>query len=568
MSRRVSKGLFACLAVTHAVCAQAAGLPAVRGVAAVASDEAQASACGTRILSAGGNAVDAAVATALCAGVVQPSASGLGGGGFALLTWPGRVDPILLDFREAAPQAAARDMFRLPDGGVDKAASKLGGQAVAVPSEGIGLAELHARWGELPARAVAAPAVELASRGFVCGWNLATKLADLKPEGSEVIDALGLTGFPLAGGAAQGLVLRRPSLAATLRRWAATGGEDLRTGAGAEALVSYVQAHGGALTLEDLAAYRTVERAPVVGSYRGYTVISAPPPSSSGIAIVEMLGALEAWDIKALGLNSADMLHLLAEVMQHAYADRAHHLGDPAFVDVPMERLLSTTRRDEIRAAVDMARTFPPERYGPLIAPPVDAGTEHISVVDAMGFGVALTTTINLPFGSGLVEPRTGVILNDEMDDFVAAPGVPNAFGLVGTEANAIAPGKRPLSSMSPTILLAPDGHVALVIGGSGGSTIISAVLQAILAVVDFGYDPSQALALPRIHHQWQPAELVVEPELPKDVVAALTARGHKVVVRPAFSAVQAVYAPSVGVVLAGSDPRKGGLPSAVPVDR
>jgi gamma-glutamyltranspeptidase/glutathione hydrolase len=330
----------------------------------------------------------------------------------------------------------------------------------------------------------------------------------------------------------------------------------------AREIVSHVLASGGILTEEDLAGYEVRVREPIVVTFGEYTVTTMPPPSSGGVVLAQMLRVLEGEDLAALGHNSSAYLHRITETMKHAYADRAHHLGDPDFVDVPVARLLSDARIAEIRAAFDPDTTLQPEAYGELIAPPVDAGTQHISVLDADGMAVALTTTINTSFGSGVVPPSVGVVLNNEMDDFSIAPGVPNAYGLIGGEANAIAPGKRPLSSMTPTVIRDGDGDVVLVVGASGGSTIISSTFQTILNVLVFDMNPADAVAAARMHHQWQPDVLMLEAEVPEDVRAGLRARGHDITVRRAFSAVQAVEAGDDGVHFGASDPRKGGRPA------
>jgi gamma-glutamyltranspeptidase/glutathione hydrolase len=287
------------------------------------------------------------------------------------------------------------------------------------------------------------------------------------------------------------------------------------------------------------------------------------PPSSGGVALLQMLGVLEKTDLAALGQGSSDHLHLLAETMKHVYADRAHHLGDPDFVEVPVDRLLSPERIDAIARDFWPSRTFPPEHYGPLVAPATDAGTQHISAVDAAGGACALTTTINNPFGSGVVVDELGVVLNDEMDDFSAAPGVPNAFGLVSSTANEIAPGKRPLSSMTPTLVLDADGRVVMVVGGSGGPQIISATLQVLTGILDFGLDAQEAVSAPRVHHQWLPDVLVVEDGVPLDVVRALEARGHVVRQGEHYSSVQVAHRLPDGTWEGGADPRKGGWPAS-----
>ncbi|MEZ4237495.1 MAG: gamma-glutamyltransferase [Myxococcota bacterium] len=491
-------------------------------------------------------------AEALAAGVVQPSSSGLGGGGFAV----GRLGTtaFALDFREVAPASATADMYRTADGGVDRDASLKGARAVAVPGEARGLAALVRTHGKLPLSAVAAPAIQLASRGFPVGLHLAEAL--------ERTDFPAIRSMFSVGGAlaTRGTVVKRPELAKALRGWVRTGGDVLSTGDGARRVSA---ATGGAVSVADLEQLHPKVREPLVGHFHGYTITTMPPPSSGGVAVLEALHVLEGYDLVSLGHDSSDYLHLLAEVLKHVFADRANLLGDPDFVEVPVDRLLSEERAAEIQRAIWPGRTFPPEHYGELLAPPKDAGTQHISAVDRSGGGVALTTTINMAFGSGQVVDGLGVILNDEMDDFSAAPGVPNGFGLVGAEANAIAPGKRPLSSMSPTVVTDADGRVVLVVGASGGSTIITGTLQVLLNVLVFGMDAEEADAAPRIHHQWLPNQLWVEPGVPDDVLRALRARGHEVVVREGFTAVQVLTVAPDHRVEGASDPRKGGAPAA-----
>lgn len=542
----------------------AAAPPVIRGRAMVVADHVEASRAGAEVLRLGGNAVDAAVATALSAGVVQPSASGLGGGGFAVVVLPDGTRAAV-DFREVAPGAATRDRFAAA--GVAADASRKGPFAVAVPAESRGLAWLLRTFGTLSPRQVAAPAIRQARRGFPLGPWMANSVGRTKDgEVRALFSAVDLQ---------PGTTVRRKALAATLTRWAATDGEDLHVGRGARAVVEEV---GGAVSLEDLAAYQVVRRDPIVVTWRGRTIVTMPPPSSGGVVLSQVLKVLEGEDLAALGHNSAAYVHRVSEALRHGFADRAQHLGDPAFSDVPTERLLSDARIAEIRAAFDPERSFPPEAYGTLVQPPTDAGTQHLSVVDRQGGAVALTTTINTDFGSGLVVESLGLILNNQMDDFAAAPGVPNRYGLVGSERNAIEPGKRPLSSMTPTVVLAPDGSVELVIGASGGSFIISSTLQALLNVLVFDMDPAEAVAAPRFHHQWLPDELILDPGFPEDVARALEARGHHVrrqktrrvceeAGNPFFdcfrASVQAVWV-NGETRLGGADPVKGGAPVGV----
>ncbi|MEN0063526.1 MAG: gamma-glutamyltransferase [Myxococcota bacterium] len=526
-----------------------------QGRAIVAADHPLASQAGADLLAQGGNAVDAAVAAALSAGVVQPAGSGLGGGGFAI----GRIleDTFALDFRETAPRGIDPSAYQNADGAVVPERSKVGGLAVAVPGEPIGLATLVRRWGRMSLAEVARPAIRQAARGAPVGAHLSRSLGRTS---FETITERFTVGERLAR---TGDVVKRPDLARTLRRWAKTDGRMLNEGAGAEAVVATVSGDGNPMTVAELADYVPKDRTPLVGRYREYTIITMPPPSSGGIALLQMLGALEDVDLTSLGHNSSAYVHRVTEAMKHAFADRANFLGDPDFVDVPTERLLSEERIAEIIGGFDAERTFETGFYGDPIAAPRDGGTQHISAIDDQGGAVALTTTINLGFGSGLIPERTGVILNNEMDDFALAPGVPNAFGLVGSEANAVEPGKRPLSSMTPTLVVDGDGDVVLAVGASGGSTIISATLQVLLAVVDFDMNPQEAVAAPRFHHQWLPEQLWLEPGFARDVIEALKTKGHEVIVRRGFSAAQAIRVTDVGLE-GGADPRKGGWPAGV----
>jgi len=546
----------AAVALCGALCAigvRAAAPEPARGAGVVATDHPLASQAGAEVLDRGGNAFDAAVAAALAAGVVQPGASGLGGGGFAV--WVDGDARGALDFREVAPAAAHRDLYKLPDGTIDRAASRAGGLAVAVPGEPRGLYRLLAQHGTLSPTQVAAPAVRLAREGFPAGAFLVGSL-----QRSKFTDIHALFG-PNGALPAEGEVIRRPDLAKTLTLWARKKGEMINVGPGADALVAATRPQG-IVTTEDLAAYTPEEREPIVFPWRGYTVISMAPPSSGGTVVAEVLRSLEDQDLAALGPDSPEYIHRVAEAFKHAYADRAVWLGDPDFVEVPVERLLSDERRDAIRSAYDPTRTHGHEFYGMPVEPPRDGGTQHISATDSEGRAVALTTTINTGFGSGVVVPGWGVILNDEMDDFASAPGVANAYGLVGAEANRIEPGKRPLSSTTPTVVLDAEGEVVLVVGASGGAYIPSSVTQVILDVLVFGMDPLQAVSRPRFHHQWLPDELEVEPGFSEEVLADLRARGHVVTVEAHYSSVQAVVRYDTAWVGA-SDPRHQGEAAA-----
>lgn len=518
----------------------------------VAADHALASRAGAAVIEAGGNAVDGVVAAALAAGVVQPSASGLGGGGFAVVVRP-TGEPAVLDFREVAPGAASRDMFQ----GQPASASRDGGLAVAVPSEGPGLFELHRRYGALPWRAVVAPALRLARDGFPAGWHMVHALEEARESGPRLAGLLFSGPLPEVGDR-----VRRSALAGTLRALARQGDRALRVGPIADDIVATTREAGGVLVAADLAAVTPRDREPLIGQYRGWKVITMPPPSSGGVILLQALAVLERYEVAAHGHNSAALLHLYAEVLQHAYADRARYMGDPDRVRVPVAELLSTARIDAIQASFDPARTLPQDAYGSRLDAGQDAGTQHISAMDAAGWSVALTTTVNTSFGSGLVTAG-GIVLNNEMDDFVTRPGEANAFGLVGSEANAVAPGARPLSSMTPTVLVSPDGRRRVAVGASGGPFIISSTLQAIVNLVDFRLDPAEAVSLPRVHHQWSPPLLFLDEGIPRDVVAGLTERGHRIKEMAFFSAVQLIEWDGEAL-LGASDPRKGGWPAGV----
>ncbi len=538
-------------------------LPASGRVAAVATEHELASQAAIEILRAGGNAVDAAAAASLVIGVVNPSSSGLGGGGFMVFYSSADARAHAIDYRESAPSAASRDMY-VRGGRLDTAASRHGGLAVAVPGEAAGLALAVERFGKLPLSRVVAPAVRLAAEGFAVGRHLAEQIAAhrdeiaAQPELARVF--LDAEGRPRTAGS----LLERPRLADTLRRFGQEGAAPFYRGDIAGDIAAAVQAAGGIMTAADLAAYRPLERLPVVVDYRRWRVVGMPPPSSGGGVIGEALGVLAPYRLSDLGFNSATYLHLLAETLKAVFADRARYYGDSDFVRVPLARLLSVDHTAALRARLRAASAVPSSTFGQ-DAPPDDAGTSHISVIDGEGNAVACTTSINTAFGSFVAVPGRGIILNDTMDDFSVRPGVPNVYGLVGSEANAIAPGKRPLSSMSPTIVL-EAASPRLVVGASGGPRIISATLQVMLDVLEFGFDVEHAVAAPRIHHQWLPDRLAVEPGVSEGVRASLARRGHKVVDLTHGAAVQAVElidTKGEHLLRAASDPRKGGVAAA-----
>jgi gamma-glutamyltranspeptidase / glutathione hydrolase len=522
----------------------------------VAAEHRLASEAGVRILQRGGNAVDAAVATALAVGVTNPTSCGIGGGGFMLIFERATQRVYALDYRESAPAAASRDMF-IRDGKAVPELSLRGGLAVAVPGEIAGLFTALRRFGTLPFDVVAAPAIEYARDGFAIEPHLAKSIArnldSIRRQPALAATFLHADGTPLDAGE----TLRQPALAETLQRIAREGRRAFYSGPVAGAIVDSVRAAGGVMTLGDLAAYRPVWRRPLTTEFDGYDFYGMPPPSSGGGMMITVLNVLRRDDLPALGHNSPTYLHLLSEALQFAFADRAASYGDPDFVQVPVRALLSAARGRMLRHRLSAATTFSPAYYGQHTVG-ADSGTSHVSVVDRTGNAVACTTSINTPFGAMLVAGETGILLNNTMDDFSALPGAPNAYGLIGSEANAIAPRKRPLSSMSPTIVTR-GGQAVAVAGGSGGPFIITGTLQVLLNALVFGQDATTAVAAPRIHDQWIPDYLMVETGIGTNERWVLRRLGHHDVDAPSAAAVQLVLRDAYGQLDAAADPRKGG---------
>lgn len=526
----------------------------------VASQEAVATRIGVDILRRGGNAVDAAVAVGFALAVTLPRAGNLGGGGFMLVHLAAEGRTVAIDYRETAPAAAHRDLYLDAAGAVDEAMIRHSHAAVGVPGTVAGLAHALARYGSLPLATVMAPAIALAEDGFPVGDDLAAGLAERRPAFARWSESMRVFFKPDGSAYAAGETLRQPDLAWSLRQIARHGPEAFYRGAVAERIAAEMAAHGGLVTAADLAAYRALERTPLRGRYRGYEVLSMPPPSSGGVHLIQMLNILEGYDLAALGHNGAAAIHLMTEAMRRAYADRAVHLGDPDFHPVPVQGLVSKRYAETLRRTIDPARATPSTAVRPGDPLPFEGEeTTHFSVVDAAGNVVANTYTLNHSYGTHIVVAGTGILLNNEMDDFAARPGVPNSYGLLGGEANAVAPGKRPLSSMTPTILLR-DGRPVLATGSPGGSRIITIVLQTILNMADHGMNLAAAVHAPRVHHQWQPDILSVETGIGPDTIRLLEGMGHKVVQGRAAGSVQSVQRQERG--LAGvSDPRTlGGL--------
>jgi len=545
---------------------------AVSRQGAIATPHPLASEAGAEVLRQGGTAADAAVAAALALSVVENQSSGIGGGGFALVWLAPERKVRVLDFREVAPAAASRDMF-LRDGQAVAALSRQGGLAVAVPGAVKGYAELARRFGRLPFARLAEPAARIAERGFAVRPKLARAAAEeracLAADGSAASEFL----LPGTGSErrppAPDEKLTRAALGRTLRSLGKDP-ERFYRGPLAERIAAAARARGGLLTAADLAAYRVREREPLWGSYRGRRIATMPLPSAGGAVLLGLLQALEGEEPRAGGYRPVRFLHAFAEIEKRLFAARAGLLGDPDFVPGAAEavrEMVAPERAAALRALVG-ERATPSSRILAAGAGPAGGShTSHLSVIDAEGNAVSMTTTVNTPFGSCVVVPGTGILLNSQMDDFDAAPGAPNAYGLVGTGANAVAPGKAPLSSMAPTLLFDPEGRLLLAVGSPGGSTIPSTVAQVILHLVDDRMPLLEALGAPRIHHQWIPDAIQAEPEaLDAATVAALEALGHEVRWRRTpFGNPQAVSLdPDTGLRTGASEPRFDGLP-AVP---
>jgi gamma-glutamyltranspeptidase/glutathione hydrolase len=547
-----------------------AGAGATGSHGMVVASQADAARAGLAMLERGGNAVDAAVATAFALAVTQPFSAGLGGGAFVLVrAADGEVAAI--DARETAPAAADRDMYVRP--GVAPDASLKGALAVATPGFVRGMALAQERYGRLSWAQVLAPAIRLADEGFEIGPYHARMLGRMRALGlPKFFPETGWIQFPRAGTEARpGWRLRQKDLATTLRTLAEQGPDAFYTGEIARRIAAEMERRRGLLTAEDLAGYRPQPRPAVVGRYRDLEVVSFPPPSSGGAVLVEMLNILEGFDLASLGPEDPSTAHRVVEAMKLAFADRAFWFGDPDFVEVPLAELTSKqyAAKQRERFSTPWYRKSPLhwgdaeraiEVKGPGI-PPRDSGTTHLSTADAEGNAVALTMTINTPFGSGITVAGTGIVLNNEMDDFSKAPGRPNVYGLVDERgANAVAPNKRPLSSMTPTILV-KDGKLFMVTGSPGGPRIITTTLLTILDVVDFGMSVQEAVAAPRYHHQWLPDHVSVEPGISAALVEGLEERGHEVErSEHTWSSAQAIVVdPETGLQHGGSDPRGDG---------
>lgn len=560
-SGNVKRGLFWCgLAFLPQLLLAGASQPPVKAKhGMVVSSERHASEVGVQILRSGGNAVDAAIATGFALAVTHPSAGNIGGGGF-MIVYTAKGEITAFNFREKAPAAAHAKMYLDKNGVYSDPINHDGYLSIGVPGTVAGFFLAHQKLGSKPMRELLAPAIKLAEQGFPVSWGLHEDFSDLAEEFSK---------YPASAQAflkngkevyQPGEIWKQPDLARTLRRIQANGRDGFYKGETARLLAAAMRKHGGLITEADLANYQAQERQPIHGTYRGYDIYSMSPPSSGGTAVVEMLNILEGFDLRAAGFASAQHLHLLAEVMRRAFADRARYLGDPDFnPDMPITKLTSKEYAAQLRKSISLNQASPSD---PVTFNEAYESTEttHYSVVDAAGNAVVVTYTLEYGYGSRIVAEGAGFLLNNEMGDFNPQPGRTDSTGLIGTPPNIVAPGKRMLSSMTPTIV-AKDGKPFLLIGSPGGRTIINTVLQVIVNVIDFDMDISEAVAAPRIHHQWLPNRLRIEEfGISKDTERLLQMFGHRVSIsrssRSQGSAMGIIIDPKTGLRLGAADPR------------
>lgn len=526
----------------------------------VASQEALATQIGVDIMQQGGNAIDAAVAVGYALAVTLPRAGNLGGGGFMLVYLADEQRAVAIDYREVAPQSAYPDMFLDDDGDPDSQLSRFHGLAIGVPGTVLGFELALEKYGTMSLAQVIAPAIKLARDGIVVTPDLANSLGAMQQRLSQWPSTQRI--FYKADGSRYqpGEILKQTDLANTLGAIVKQGSSAFYQGPIAKQISDSVRNAGGMMTMQDLATYKAIERQPVSGNYRGYQIISMPPPSSGGVHIVQMLNMLSQYPIDKMGHNSAATIHVMAESMRRAYADRSLYLGDPDFVNVPVAALTSTQYAKQLVRQIDLNKATPSSEVSPGTLLPYESNqTTHYSVIDKWGNAVSNTYTLNFSYGSGLVADGTGVLLNNEMDDFSAKPGTPNAYGLIGGKANAVAAKKRPLSSMTPTIVLT-DNKPYLVTGSPGGSRIITTALQVIMNVIDHDMNIAEASAAPRFHHQWLPDMIRVEKGFNVDTINLLESKGHKIEVKAAMGSTQTIMLTEEGVYGA-SDPRR---PSAL----
>src|SRR3990167_1899657 len=534
--------------------------PAFARQGMVVSESVYATRAGLEVLKEGGNAVDAAVTAGFTMAVTYPRAGSLGGGGFMLIYLPGTNEAAAIDYREKAPGAARSSMYLNEKGEVDGEKSRHGMIAAGVPGTVAGLALALDKYGTITLERALRPAIDLAENGFPADEELIRSLSRVKERMEASPGSMKI--FFKDGGEsyAAGEPLIQKDLAWTLRQIAESGPGAFYEGAVSEKITGFMKEKGGLITKKDLASYEALVRKPVRGSYRGYDIYSMPPPSSGGVLLIEMLNMLEGFPLGTYGHNSTRTIHVMAECMKLAYADRSMYLGDPDFVDVPVSRLISKDYARGLSAGIDPERATPSDRISPGGTAPREGGnTTHFSVIDKWGNAVSNTYTLNFSYGSGITVPGTGILLNNEMDDFSITPGVPNAYGLTGGEYNALAPVKRMLSSMTPTIVLR-DGKPFLITGSVGGSLIITTVLQILTNVIDFGMNIAEAAYAVRVHHQWLPDELRTERGLNADTIRLLSDMGYSVVTGDTMGSAQSIV--KIGDYIYGTtDPRRpGGL--------
>ncbi|MDE0509544.1 MAG: gamma-glutamyltransferase [Gammaproteobacteria bacterium] len=549
---------FLLLALVSQAFAEGGRTPTYAKNGMVSSASRLASEVGVETLRNGGNAVDAAIATAFALAVTWPSAGNIGGGGF-LVYHGGDGHATAFDFREKAPLAATEQMYLGVDGRVVNNSNHFGPLAVGVPGTVAGLWKAHQELGSLPWADLVAPAVALAREGIPITYTLQRSFAGNQGRFRQYPSSAAVFFKPDGSLYELGEIWVQPDLAATLELIRDNGKDGFYAGENARRLAQFMADIGGVITEEDLALYEAVEREPIRGSYRGYEIVSMPPPSSGGVVLVEMLNVLEGYDLAAMGHNSTAYLHVLTETMRRAYADRAEHLGDPDFNEgMPLDRLTSKEYAEDLRGTIDLERASnsDPDLFAQAYE---SEETTHFSVVDKDGNMVSLTYTLEFGYGSAIVVDGGGYLLNNEMGDFNAVPGVTDANGLIGTPPNLIRPGKRPLSSMTPTIV-AQDGQPVFAVGSPGGKTIINTVLQLILNIVDHDYNIAESVEAPRIHHQWLPDVTSMEPNaLSADTIRLYEAMGHSLMSRGSQGAAMGVYHDrEAGLFLGASDSRRG----------
>jgi gamma-glutamyltranspeptidase/glutathione hydrolase len=536
-------------------------VPAEHGM--VVAQEKTAARIGTDVLRRGGNAVDAAVATGFAMAVTYPRAGNIGGGGFMVIHSAERHEDVAIDYRETAPAATTSGIFLGPDGKPDNAKSRDSALGIGIPGTPAGLALALEKYGsgKFTLSELLQPAIDLARGGVLLTDDSADTLPQWHPRLARWPSTAKILSRADGTSLREGDMLVQTDLAVTLSAIAAQGPRGFYEGPVAEQLVKAIGDAGGIMTVDDLKSYQPVIRTPVRGTYRGYDIVSMPLPSSGGVGLVETLNILEGFPLAEMKQGSAASLHALIEAMKRAYADRAHYLGDPAFVSAPVATLTTKDYAAKQRASIDLDHATPWVDALSVTPPREGSNTTHFSVVDGLGNAVSNTYTLNFSYGVGLVADGTGVLLNNELDDFTAAPGASNAYGLVGFEANLPGPGKRPLSSMSPTIVL-KDGKPVLVTGSPGGSRIISTVLQVIVNVLDYHMDVAAAVAAPRLHHQWLPDEVRIERGFAEETLDALRAKGHRIVEPMGQTSANSIAVTPSGL-FGAPDPRTRGADAA-----